>query len=436
MTTNDTFERQLAGWLIEDSTHRVPDHLNEVLLRTVATRQRPWWSSARRWLPMDLTAPRAVLIPSRSLRSILILAAVALVVAALIIFAAGSRRPPLPPPFGLARNGIVITAVNGDLFSVDPKTGAKTPLVSNSPDEVDFGPGFSRDGTKISYVRSVIGGQQLVVANPDGRDAHSVSPVMEAIDQADWSPDGSRIVVLSRVLGVGQIHVVATDRSGLDTTIVLPFPANQVSWLAPNGDEILFRGEHLVDKDPPPGIFAIGPDGRGLRSLSTRPATNPADYQDISGSPDGTKLLYREDGQTGQFRIHVLDLRTGEDDVLPAPADARGQTSAVFSPNGVQVAYLRIAAEARPNGSALFQLVVAPLDGSTTGTELPLLGIQGDDGPTINNYFFTPDGSAVVANDLTNRFEWLLPIDGSPGTVIARGTAPYDALSSVQRLAP
>jgi Tol biopolymer transport system component len=435
MTTNDEFERQLAGWLREDSAHRVPEHLTEVLVRTVATRQRPWWSSARRWLPIDLTAPRATLIPSRSWRYILILAGVVLVIAALIIFAAGSRRQ-LPPPFGLARNGIVITAVNGDLFSVDPKTGAKSPLVSDSPNEVDFGPGFSRDGTRISYLRSVMGGQQLVVANPDGGDAHAVSPVMEAIDQADWSPDGSRIVVLSRVLGVGQIHVVTTDHSGLDTLIDLPFSANQISWLAPSGAEILFRGEHLVDKDPPPGIFAIGPDGSGLRSLSTRPATNSADYQDVSGSPDGTKLLYREDGQTGQFRIHVLDLPTGLDRVLPSPPTAAGQTSAVFSPDGVHVAYLRLAVNSGANSRLLFQLVVAPLDGSTVGTELPLLGVLGDDGPTINNYSFTPDGSAVVANELTNRIEWLLPIDGSRGTVIARGTAAYDALSTVQRLAP
>ena len=434
MTTNRDFERHLGTWLRQDSEHRVPDHLDAVLVRTIATRQRPWWFSARRWLPMDLTALRAPLIPSRSWRSILILAGVALLIAALIIFAAGSRRP-LPPPFGLARNGIVITAVNGDLFSVDPKTLAKTPLVSDSPDEVDFGPGFSRDGTKISYVRSVIGGQQLIVANPEGGDAHAVTPVMP-IDQADWSPDGSRIVVRSQVLGVGQIHVVTTDRSGLDTTIVLPFPANQVSWLAPNGDEILFRGEHVVDKDPPPGIFAIRPDGSGLRSLSTRPATNAYDYEDVSGSPDGTKLLYREDGQTGQFQIHVLDLRTGEDRVLPAPADAAGQTSAVFSPDGLHVAYLRLSVNSGANSRLIFQLVVAPLDGSTDGTKLPLLGVLGDDGPTINNYFFTPDGSAVVANELTNRIEWLLPIDGSRGTVIARGTAAYDALSTVQRLAP
>jgi hypothetical protein len=127
-------------------------------------------------------------------------------------------------------------------------------------------------------------------------------------------------------------------------------------------------------------------------------------------------------------------VRTGGDRALPSPPTAAGQTSAVFSPDGVHVAYLRLSFGF--NSRLLFQLVVAPLDGSTVGTELPLLGVLGDDGPTINNYFFTPDGSAVIANELATRTEWLLPIDGSPGTVIARGTAAYDGLTTVQRLAP
>ena len=56
MTTRDTFGRDLSLWLREEGEHRVPDHLAEVLVRSAATRQRPWWSSLERWLPMDLTA--------------------------------------------------------------------------------------------------------------------------------------------------------------------------------------------------------------------------------------------------------------------------------------------------------------------------------------------------------------------------------------------
>jgi dipeptidyl aminopeptidase/acylaminoacyl peptidase len=436
MTSSHDFERNLGTWLRQDSEQRVPDHLEAVLVRTIATRQRPWWSSPRRWLPFELTPPPAPLSRSGSWRPILVLAAVALLIAALVLFAVGSRRH-LPAPFGLARNGAVVTAVGGDLFQIDPATGEKTPLLSDSQAHADFGPMFSRDGTRLLYLRGVNGDKgEIVVANPDGSGAKVVSPAVNGPDQVDWSPDGSRIVFRSTILDRGLISVVNADGTNLATFDRLPISANQVSWLPPDGNAILFRGEQLAAGDPPPGIYTIRPDGTGLHEISSRPAANENDINDVSAAPDGTSILYRESPTTGGFSIHVLDLRTGQDRVLQAPATASGQTSAVFSPDGVHVAYLRITAESRANAGPTFQLVVAPLDGSTLGTELPLWGVLGDDGPTINNYFFTPDGSAVVANELTTVTEWLLPIDGSRGTVIARGTTAYDALSSVQRLAP
>jgi Tol biopolymer transport system component len=435
MTQSHDFEQHLGAWLREDSEHRVPDHLEAVLVRTIATRQRPWWSSLRRWLPFKLTPPPAPLSRSGSWRPILVLAAVALLIAALVLFAVGSRRH-MPAPFGLARNGVFVSAIAGELFRIDPATGDKTPLGSDPPADGDFGPMFSRDGTRLLYLRGVTGKLEIVVANADGSSAKVVSPPVDGLDQVDWSPDGSRIVFLSRVLDRGLINVVNVDGTGLTTLHQVPFPANQVSWLPPDGNAILFRGERLLPSDPPPGIFTVRPDGTGPHEISSRPAANDSDYEDVSASPDGTTILYREDALTGTFRIHVLDLRTSKDQVLPAPATAAGQISAGFSPDGVHVAYLRIAAETRLNAGPTFQLVVAPLDGSTLGTELQLWGVVGDDGPSINNYFFTPDGSAVVANELTTVTEWLLPIDGSRGTVIARGTTAYDALSSVQRLAP
>jgi hypothetical protein len=428
MTTNDEFERQLSGWLAEDSARRVPEHLDDVLLRTVATRQRAWWSSLERWLPMDAAIRPWTLVSPGLGRVVLVVALVAALLALLILGV--GRGPRLPEPFGLARNGTVVTGVNGDLYSVDLRTGTKTPLLSNSPTDSDFGPIFSRDGTRLVYLRSVLGkGLELVVADADGSNPRPITPAVDGLDQFDWSPDGSRIVYLSRNLGRGQINVVNAD--GTDpSTIKLPFPANEVSWLPPSGTEILFRGEHLLDKDPPVGIFAIHPDGSGLRSLTLRAPLDDGDYQDISASPSGNLIMYRESGLKGYFRIHVLDLATGSDRVLPTPSTAPAQTGPGFSPDGVRVVYLRVSA------GEIFRLVVAPLDGSSVGTELPLRGTLGSDGPTINNYGFTPDGSAVMANDLTSSVEWLLPIDGSAPTVLARGSSPYDALSTIQRLAP
>ena len=200
MTTNDEFARQLAGWLDEDSARRVPEHLDEVLLRTMATRQRPWWSSLRRWLPMDIPAPRALPVRPGSLRALAVLAIVALAIAALLLVVVGSQRH-LPPPFGVARNGALLSSADGDVFTVDPKTGDATPLITGPT--FDFGPGFSRDGTRFAFLRGAPTpcgkpdcGLILVVANADGSGLRELTPGEPGLDWADWSPDGTQIAFL------------------------------------------------------------------------------------------------------------------------------------------------------------------------------------------------------------------------------------------------
>ena len=423
MTANREFERQLGEWLREDSSRRVPDHLNEVLVRTVATRQRPWWSSPRRWLPIDITAPRAPLVPSGSWRPILLVVAVLLLVATLVVLAVGSSRR-LPPPFGLARNGLVVASSNGDIMSVDPSTGAASPLITDPA--FDFGPTFSRDGTKLVFLRSVASGQELVVADPDGGHPRAIIPPVDGIDSVDWSSDSQQIAFLTRISGRGEINVVNVDGSG-SARLDVGQPANQLSWLPPDGAEILFRGEHLNDGDPSPGIFAVHPDGSGLRAVSLRRATDANDYQDVTVSPDGTLLAYRAAVDDEPFRVRILDLRTGADRVLPSAPGSAGEGGPLFSPDGRSIVYLRWA----PDSST--QLVVAPVDGSGVGTPVGPRGPLGQDGPTINNYAFTPDGTAVVANFDAEKIERLLPIDGSPGSILARGDL---AFASYQRLAP
>jgi dipeptidyl aminopeptidase/acylaminoacyl peptidase len=426
MTTSRNFERDLRGWLREDSENRVPDHLADVLLRTAATDQRRWWSSPRRWLPVDLSMRAPLIAPTRLTRVVVVVVIIVALIATAIFFA-GSRQRRLPPPFGPARNGTFITGINGDLFTVDPTTGARTGLASNTSTDFDFGPGFSRDGTRLFFLRIEQGrGMELVVADADGRDLVPVTPWVDSIDQADWSPDGSRIVYRTAVAGRGVITVVNADGTN-SRTLDLPLSANTPSWLPPDGGRILFRREHVTDADPPPAIMTVAPDGSGVTAIKTPPASSENDLNDVSASPDGTRIIYREVPEHGHFVIHILDLATGKNRVLPEEAD--GQTSAGFSPDGTRVVYLRF----YPAG---LYLVVAPADGSSTGTVLPLQGQIGDDGPTINNYFFTPNGSAIIANELTSRDTWLLPIDGSPGTILASGVVAYDALTTVQRLAP
>ena len=63
---------------------------------------------------------------------------------------AGTRQR-LPPPFGPARNGAIVSSDDGDIYAVDAVTHAERLLIGG--ETFDFGGGFSRDGTKFAFLR-------------------------------------------------------------------------------------------------------------------------------------------------------------------------------------------------------------------------------------------------------------------------------------------
>ena len=155
MTADDRFGGSVSEWLHDRAGDGAPDYLDDVLGRTAATRQRPGWTLIGWWLPASVTSPGypPSAVPKFGRLVLLGLLILAVVIAAIV--AAGSREQRMPPPFGLARNGIVITAIGGTLYTVDPLTGARTPLAREASDGSVFGPMFSRDGTKLLYVKGL-----------------------------------------------------------------------------------------------------------------------------------------------------------------------------------------------------------------------------------------------------------------------------------------
>src|SRR4051812_3243194 len=105
MNTNDMFGQELSAWLQEEGEHRVPNHLPEVLVETAATRQRPWWSSPERWLPVQ---SKLRFSPVPRVAWILVVLAIVIALGVAAVLVVGSRRHPLPPPFGPARNGLIV----------------------------------------------------------------------------------------------------------------------------------------------------------------------------------------------------------------------------------------------------------------------------------------------------------------------------------------
>ena len=147
MTTSDDFDRTVSDWLHEEAEHRVPDHLDEVLVRTrpdtpatgmveprkVAPRaddaslhrRRPgspgcWSSSALHRRHRARPRPRG-----------------------------RARDRACPPPFGPARNGPIVVQRRRRHLRGRSGRPARETAADRRRRPFDFGPTFSRDGTQV-----------------------------------------------------------------------------------------------------------------------------------------------------------------------------------------------------------------------------------------------------------------------------------------------
>jgi dipeptidyl aminopeptidase/acylaminoacyl peptidase len=417
MTSNERVERSMSVWLREDAAFRVPDHLEEVLAATRETRQRPAWSSLERWLPVDMTFRPRLFTTPRAGRLVMV-AALILLVLAIAILAVGSYQQRLPEPFGLARNGVFVSSRDGELYLVDPTT-ADTRVLEVG-EGFDFSPIFSRDGTKLVFLRSdgpltepaIL---TLYVAEADGSEARPVTPPTKSLDWFEWSPDGKRITYMAS----GQLWV-ADVASATPVPIKGAGPVHFPTWLPPDGKEIIFRREGRS-----PAIFAIAADGTGeRRALSKTPANNEFDYQGIAVSPDGKHVTFTPG-------VFALDVATGAEMRFPSLAGTGQRGTAPYSPDGKSVAYARV----YPDG--MFELVVADADGSGDERVIGPKKPGPTDGSSIPaSWAFTPDGTALIVRygDDDAAATQLVPLDGSPPTEI-EGSGGLEFVD-VQRLAP
>ena len=103
MKEQRAFARFVSVWLDERAGSNSPGYLDEILARTLRTRQRPAWSSLERWLPMETTL-RLNAVP----RFAWLFVVLTVVIALALIAVVGSRPHKLPSLFGPARNGTIV----------------------------------------------------------------------------------------------------------------------------------------------------------------------------------------------------------------------------------------------------------------------------------------------------------------------------------------
>ena len=302
MNRPDNLERDLTAWLADTATPRVPDFSDDILWLTARTRQRPRWSFAQRWLPVSLlTLGRRTLRPL-PWRTLGLLAVLALLIAAAVAFYVGSQ-PRLPPPFGLAASGLVAYADDGDIYTVDPTTGAREALVTG-PD-ADREPRWSLDGTRVAFLRHVGAGEKLVIVDVRTREVLATTATLYEVDTDTvvWSPD-NRSISVSAVAGPSNGLFIVDASTGALTQLAVDYQGLDVHWRPPDGRQILFLG----GRESAVGLYTVDVDDGTVREIA--PA-GPGRIRPSGWTPDGLGVVFMRFDGSGRIRTHIVDVATG-----------------------------------------------------------------------------------------------------------------------------
>jgi Tol biopolymer transport system component len=378
---------------------------------------------------------------------LLLLAALFLLTVAIAIATIGAR-PQLPPPFGLAKSGLVVFDSNGDLF-VSAPDGTGERLLVGGP-RFDVQGTWSPDGTKIAYwswQRTTDPEPllvDLVVVDEDG--SHRVTLTTFSADQLvavpettggpdtrlrrlSWAPDSRSLAWSAFVNGSHRMFVAYVDGSAIRLLGDGSLDGQDPTW-SPDGTQIAFYGgRYDVDR----GIYLMAAAGGQPVRLS-HAKSGPWSFAEPVWSPDGQRLAYAAlpPASAGEVEprddIWILDVATGTEGDISATGDEDQWPS--WSPDGLWLAYEH--GEAGIGRPAKNHLVVARGDGSDP-TEIPVTVASSTPG-------WSPDGTHLIVyayNETIGYPDQLLLVDWRSGRVNAvSGAGTPGAAGSEQRLTP
>jgi dipeptidyl aminopeptidase/acylaminoacyl peptidase len=314
MTEIDRLDRQLTAWFVETASPRLPDYVDDILRQTAPVRQRPRWTFLERWLPMIVPLRTVSRGTSPWRRIALVAVLIVIMLAAALAIVASQRR--VPPPFGPAANGRLALSANGDVHTVDPATGVTQPIAIGPP--ADHDPRFSRDGTRIAFLRDTGDEVAIVVADADGRNQKVVTPEPFGGVDGDgimWSPDGRWIAVNARLpatslRGNERLFIVDAIEGGV-RELAVDYVAAETYWRPPDGRQLLFQGR----RDDLNGLYLVTPSDGAVERL---PITErESGIRPLGWSPDGRAVIYQLDDPTSsESGTRILDLATGRETTL------------------------------------------------------------------------------------------------------------------------
>jgi Tol biopolymer transport system component len=185
-----------------------------------------------------------------------------------------------------------------------------------------------------------------------GTDVERLTSTSGRIDEIAASPDGSKIAYDAETYGYGKdLHVTGDDvhvmnADGSDNRVVYSCPSSTCSSLewSPVGDRLLINGDAVLAPDGHVTALCDGGCASGY------PLTN------ASWSPDGTRLVFEDSVtlhlQGGTSTLSAIgtanadgtniQLLTNRKCATSSQSQCTYDTSPVWSPNGAEIAFVRL----------------------------------------------------------------------------------------------
>ena len=253
-----------------------------------------------------------------------------------------------------------------------------------------------------------LGQEDIYTMNPDGTGVTNLtqnysmpnwSPLGEAKDNPEWSPDGTKIVFDASALSdkgsccSRNVYVMDADGANLERLTNTPSFSEgedfQATW-APDGTWLAFvstRNDPYDDRD----VYRMDVDGTNQKQLTfvDPEGETPARVSDEqpSISPDGTKIAFAsnthyDDPNNGSYHVDQLDIyvmdaadggnveRLTFDAEYAYPLEKRSQNP-VWSPDGTQITFM----SRRVAGQEDIWAVDAPPPSPTTAAAFSALDV-------------------------------------------------------------
>lgn len=247
-------------------------------------------------------------------------------------------------------------------------------------DAFDIRPTWSPDGETLAFISNRNGasgagwfGFALWKTPATGGTATQISTGLQAIHQAHWCPDGSRLVFYN-----GQYEpnwdIYTIDQAGGTAVAVTDDQRfNMTPCFSPDGENIAFAAWNGTHHD----IYTIPSAGGALLQITN----HTADDRFPRYSPDGRQIAFASN-RSGNFDIWIITLADGS--LTQLTSTSANEFNPDWSPDGSQIAYMSDQGEN-------FDIYII----SSTGGEVMQLTTHSadDEFPA-----WSPDGSKIAFN--------------------------------------